>query len=434
MRPNDIKDRLSFANGIPAPDQWDEIQRREPQPPIEVGPSPTRRVAIAVLALMIAAIATGFTIRAFQHTSEPAHQSPPTPSPDQVGSPLALGWTRLSEPPVVRSATAEVWDGRELLVWGGTSKGSAAPSADGYALDPTTDTWRPLPPAPIARSGASAVWTGTEAIFWGGVDAQGGRVDGAAYDPATDSWKTIPAAPLAPRDGAAMVWTGQRVFVWGGGEASTANQGALYDPATDAWRKLSSTPFGLNLLSAVWTGNEVIVFGSYVGAGNHAASSHPVGLTYDPSLNTWGELPPAKGLSPQATSAGWLRGRLIAYDYILDASSFDPVTGRWSDLTPLPGSAQECYPDSTTVQREFVAWYCGRVLTFDGSGDWSEVRGGLTDATIQANAGTYQLWRFATLTSGADVVFFDAEGLTVKNGAPCYGCAGSPTSLWAYRP
>ncbi len=269
--------------------------------------------------------------------AEAAPSGPSTSPPDQVWATLGQGWTRLPEPPVVRSATAEVWDGHELLVWGGTVGGSNVASADGYALDPTTGTWRSLPPAPIARYRASAVWTGTEAIFWGGLDDQRGAVDGAAYDPATDSWRNIPAAPLAPRDGAAMVWTGQKVFVWGGGDESTANQGALYDPETDAWRMLSSTPFGLNLFSAVWSGKEVIVFGSYVGAQNNAASPHPVGLSYDPALNTWGEIPQAKGLSPQATSAGWLAGELIAYDYALNAASFDPATRRWSDLAPLPG-------------------------------------------------------------------------------------------------
>ncbi len=264
--------------------------------------------------------------------------------------PLDHGWTRLSEPPVRRSSPAEVWDGKELLVWGGSTGGGGGPSPDGFALDPTTNTWRSLPPAPIARSGASGVWTGSEAIFWGGFDGETGAVDGAAYDPATDSWRTIPAAPLAPRDGVGMVWTGAEVFVWGGGHEDTANQGALYDPATDSWRKLSSAPFGLNLLSALWTGDEVIMFGSDIGPGNHSATPHPLGLTYDPTGNTWGQVPPAKQLSPQATSAGWVRGRLVAYDYTLHAASFDPAaalapggagwsaTGGWEP----PGACARC--------------------------------------------------------------------------------------------
>ena len=59
----------------------------------------------------------------------------------------------------------------------------------------------------------------------------------------------------------------------------------------------------------------------------------------------------------------------------------------------------------------------------------------MLDTTVDANAGSYQLWRFADLIPAESVVFLDASGITVnKNGVPCYGCSGSPTSFWVYRP
>jgi len=59
----------------------------------------------------------------------------------------------------------------------------------------------------------------------------------------------------------------------------------------------------------------------------------------------------------------------------------------------------------------------------------------MTGATIQANSATYKLWRFASVGPAGDVIVFAAEGITVtKSGEPCYGCSGSPTSFWLYRP
>jgi hypothetical protein len=82
------------------------------------------------------------------------------------------------------------------------------------------------------------------------------------------------------------------------------------------------------------------------------------------------------------------------------------------------------------------AFYCGQVAEYDtGSSDWARVDGGLTEATIEANDKAYKLYRFASLVPAGDVVFLAAEGLTiVPSGEPCYGCPGSPTALWAYRP
>ncbi len=46
-----------------------------------------------------------------------------------------------------------------------------------------------------------------------------------------------------------------------------------------------------------------------------------------------------------------------------------------------------------------------------------------------------KLWRFADMVSTGDVVLFAAQGITLSHkGVACYGCSGSPTSFWAYRP
>ncbi len=168
---NDLDLRFRSLDELEAPDLTREIERRGRTPgPAPTEPSPRRRLLAAAVAIAVFAVAAVFAWKALRPAggNPTPSSSTPSASPSKVGTALDQGWTRLPEPPVVRSSPAEVWDGSEFLVWGGTSGGADIPSAEGYALDPSTGTWRTLPPAPIARSGASAVWTGTEAIFWVG--------------------------------------------------------------------------------------------------------------------------------------------------------------------------------------------------------------------------------------------------------------------------
>src|SRR5437867_4959631 len=126
----------------------------------------------------------------------------------------------------------------------------------------------------------------------------------------------------------------------------------------------------------------------------------------------------------------------MGWDYELHSQEYDPATGRWTDPVHMPLQFSECYPDSVGVPGYVFAWFCGDAALYDvGSGSWTRIHGGMLEPTIKANDTDYQLWRFATLIPAGDVIIFEAEGITVgKSGEPCYGCSGSPTSFWAYRP
>jgi hypothetical protein len=78
------------------------------------------------------------------------------------------------------------------------------------------------------------------------------------------------------------------MIVWGGGSppSSTYNTGGIYDPTSDLWNITSiasGVPIARGQHSAVWTGNEMIVWGGY------AVSGSPVsdGGHYDPIMDTW---------------------------------------------------------------------------------------------------------------------------------------------------
>jgi hypothetical protein len=68
-------------------------------------------------------------------------------------------------------------------------------------------------------------------------------------------------------------------------------------------------------------------------------------------------------------------GRVVAWDYGLDAASYEPRSDRWTRLPRLPLRAGECYPASATVAGVVIGWYCGAGAAFDPrAGTWRPLR------------------------------------------------------------
>jgi len=104
------------------------------------------------------------------------------------------------------------------------------------AYNPATNRWRWLPAMPFARSGFAAVWDGRQLLVWGGLTAAGvAPPHGEAYTPATNRWTALPASPLRGRADPVAVWTGRQMIVWGGNNSAdnrSYTDGAAYTPAT----------------------------------------------------------------------------------------------------------------------------------------------------------------------------------------------------------
>ena len=76
----------------------------------------------------------------------------------------------------------------------------------------------------------------------------------------------MPSARSLP----SAVWTGNEMIVWGGYTAtSTTTDGGHYDPVMDTWTAtaLSGAPSARWYHTAVWTGSEMIVWGGGDGTG-----------------------------------------------------------------------------------------------------------------------------------------------------------------------
>ncbi|TMK91116.1 MAG: hypothetical protein E6G42_08835 [Actinobacteria bacterium] len=286
----------------------------------------------------------------------------------------SAGWSRLADPPFLRSGSVRVWTGQELLVWGGYEPDGTF-RADGAAYDVGLRRWRALPPAPLrGRADSGGVWTGRELLVWGGWAGHRAFADGAAYDPLSHRWRRLPHAPLGARIPAAWVWTGAELVVWGdASRLRAARDGAAYDPRLDRWRRLPRAPFALNQASAAWVAGRMVAYGALLDGGNRSRTRYARGVAYLPDRNRWQVLAPFR-LSPQASTITAVGGKAVAWDYLLDAGLYDPAENRWTKLPSLPLTAAECYPTSVSVVGTVLGWYCGTGAALDpGTRRWGRV-------------------------------------------------------------
>jgi hypothetical protein len=186
--------------------------------------------------------------------------------------PSAKAWKPIATAgaPSPRYFHSAVWTGSRMLIWGGYGDTTLAP--DGAAYDPESDTWTPIASAnqPPPRTAHAALWTGSKMLIWGGLANSTPLGSGGAYDPASNTWKAIPTqgAP-PPRFSHAAAWTGAQMIVWGGSNFSDwQSNGRVFDPATASWTGMTSSqgvPSAREGATGAWTGSEFLVWGGWTG-------------------------------------------------------------------------------------------------------------------------------------------------------------------------
>ena len=138
----------------------------------------------------------------------------------------------LANSPGARAQHTAVWTGSQMIVWGGVSAGTAGAWNDGAIYTPVANAWGYLPGslinAPSARYQHTAVWDGTEMVVWGGINGTTPFGDGGRYLPSGNTWTPL-AGTLSPAPAArtqhTAIWTGTQMLVWGG----RANEGSFND-------------------------------------------------------------------------------------------------------------------------------------------------------------------------------------------------------------
>ena len=144
-----------------------------------------------------------------------------------------------------------------------------------------------------------------------------------------------PSAPNA-RLFHTAIWTGNEMIVWGGTNfGSSFNSGGRYNPNTNSW---TDTSIRMRLMAAqshtaVWTGSEMIVWGG----GNRPRANLNIGWRYNPATNTWRATSTASGLYNRSShTAMWTGTEMIVWGGIIytldfaDGARYNPVTDSWT--------------------------------------------------------------------------------------------------------
>ena len=279
--------------------------------------------------------------------------------------PVTSNWspTSLIGAPTARDEQTAVWTGSEMIVWGGLADPGDVYLGTGGRYDPVTDSWAPTSTvgAPFPRHSHTAVWTGSQMIVWGGDTNTGGR-----YDPATDSWTptSIADAPALRRTHTA-VWTGSEMIVWGGFSSGFGfvDTGGRYDPVSDSWMptSLAGAPSARELHTAKWTGSLMIVWGGF--SGDPGSPYQKTGARYDPVSDSWTPtlLLPAPSRRV-AHTAVWTGNEMIVWggfngsSVLVSGGRYDPATNTWTPTSTAGAPPGAWFHTAVWTGNEMIVW------------------------------------------------------------------------------
>ena len=239
--------------------------------------------------------------------------------------------------------------------------------------DPSSDSWLPIANSPLTVSAQTVVWTGTEMIVWGGIGIDPlypyviGLNTGARYNPTSDTWVATSAGSSVPygRLAHTAIWTGTEMIVWGdnreswflGSPVRTPAVGT-FPPSTVGWRPPSATvfPSARTVHSAVWTGEEMIVWGPWRGLAQHRRALQPddgqLGRNVDGRQRAAGAPRTRRGLDRSRDDRPGVIQRYI------DRGTLRPATDSWRTMSPGPSVAAGNFGSPTYLWTgtEMIVW------------------------------------------------------------------------------
>ena len=391
----ELKDRFSLADEIESRDLWTEARRRaaaregssrDVDWPAGIG----RRITVGAVAFAVFAAAVVFAWDLSHPDLVPMSPPPGVDPAVDLAAELPVGWSQLPAPPQVRRDAAIAWTGAKLIQWGGyvytENSGERPASHEGSIYDAASGRWEQMTSGPLsARSAAGSAWSGEEFLIWGGATgdccapSEMYLDDGAAYDPAARTWRRLPEAPITAR-APLSAWTGDELIVWGSTDRTLRyRDGAAYDPSTNTWRRIADGPIELTDAVAVWSGEEMYVFGAALHGGNFPETETAIGAAYDPTTDTWRELPPSLHTDPNANTAVWAGDRLFTMDYGNDVEVYRAGSGRWRVLDPMPLDGGEDIPNAAYIDDWVLVSFFGQVAAFSmKTEEWTDLTRGLT--------------------------------------------------------
>lgn len=261
---------------------------------------------------------------AAQRVAAPTEQAVPDQlrDPTEPGQPTAraeptpgtTAWEPIPPGPLPpRAEVSAVWTGREVVLLGGEIT-TGAPGPDDCPDEETgTTTWCEPEDVPIRTVR-----------------------DGAAYDPVAGTWRTIPAPPprLALRSMPRPTGDG------------LIGAGARYDETATAWAPLPDQ-HALVRDSPHWTGRELVALGWDYALGERDGVGQVVVSELDPDADsTWRATPwPFDPPGLEGVSSVWTGEEVVAFVWrecdhgepCTAMLGWNPTTDTWRDIATLPG-------------------------------------------------------------------------------------------------
>jgi N-acetylneuraminic acid mutarotase len=240
------------------------------------------------------------------------------------------------------------------------------------SLGCTDDTWTATTTlnAPDLRANHTAVWTGSEMIVWGGYNTNNNQVNtlntGGRYNPATDSW--MPTSTInAPtgREFHTALWTGNEMIVWGGynSPAGVLNSGGRYNPTVDSWTATSavSAPDAREYHTGVWTGSEMIVWGGAgCGFGNCILNT---GGRYNLTTDSWTATNTTNApVARFGHMAVWTGSEMIVWGgtnrtiYLNTGGRYNPTDNSWTPTSTANAPLGRIAHTAVWADSEMIVW------------------------------------------------------------------------------
>ncbi|MEI7901877.1 MAG: IPT/TIG domain-containing protein, partial [bacterium] len=303
--------------------------------------------------------------------------------------------------------------------------------------NPVLDTWTPITPngAPSARGNHTAVWNGTEMIVWGGQNASSTCLnDGARYNPVLDTWTPItPNGAPSARGNHTAVWNGTEMIVWGGQNASSTclNDGARYNPVLDTWTPITpnGAPSTRKNHTAVWDGTEMITFGGWDWS-LYYNETHTYNLYGSPAVSSFSPPTALPGMVVTISGTNFCQVQSVLFNGI--SASFTTVSA-WRIAATVPAGAMTgpirvSTPAGTAVSANNFTLSYPPYISF-----WSP-GGGFIGTSVTIIGGNFA-WVTGVQFNGVDASFVVNSDFQITATVPCYASTGpvtlrTPVSLY----
>jgi hypothetical protein len=301
------------------------------------GPTPTpSATATATPTATAAATPTGTPPATPTPPTSPTSTPTPTPTPTVTPTPGFCGWFNAPPVPTPISDAAVTSLGGSLYSF-----------SDSTAYKFNGTTWTTIAPMPVALSGHAAVNDGTYIYIVGGY-ASTTFVDTLyRYDPVANSYTTLAhSAAATAYSGAACL--GGKIYKIGGylGSIQTSFALEIYDIATNTWTVGANYPIPAFLMGTFVHNGFIYTAGGSVIV--PVAGSTTKTYRYDPVANTWNDgaiadLPQARSAAATGfyNGGGIVAGGAVGQGGGTSSPSvifWDPTSNTWSNMPSLLGA------------------------------------------------------------------------------------------------